>query len=264
MRRPSTTNRRAGVALSAVVLLVAGCAAKGESDRLDPLGIFPPPPTITPAEAGAHVGELVVVRTRIGEARVEHGQAVLEPSGEGEGGLTIAIAPPIVGPSARELAAKYDGRDVRAIGTISDLGGDLELLIGDPSRIRLAEAESDAPGPPAGTATKRDVDAAPAPTPTPAPKAVTPVPAPPIVAPAPTPAAPTKTAADSAAEEACARARQAWRRAADDARAPLRELLTCLGEGEPRCRDAAARARIALAEVAASEERVRWVCGGGS
>ena len=259
MRRPFICVERLLVA----VLLIAGCAAQRGEDRLDPLGLVPPPPTITPAEAGRHVGELVAVRAKIGLARVSQGQAFLEPEDEPEGGLVIAIAPPVIGPSAQELADMYRGQEVRAVGTISDLGGDLELLIGDPGRIRLADVspavEEAAPAATptreaAPTVTRTKEVAADA---TPAEEAALAV----AAAAPPSPAGEPPTAGP---DPACEAARRAWRQAANEARGPLRELLACLERGAPRCTPVAARARVALAEVAASEERVRWVCGAGS
>lgn len=274
MKRLSTTSRTRPAL--AILLLwaaaTAGCSATSSEDRLDPLGLIPPPPTIAASEAGEHVGELVVVRTKIASARVERGQAVLEPEGDDPGGFVIAIAPPVVGPTARELATKYEGQEVRAVGYISDLGNDLELLIGDPGRIRLADAEDErdtaavaaAPAEPDRPEPGAPPAAEPvAPARVPAPVAAAPV----AAAPAPAAAAarsPTPEPSPKGPDPACENARRAWKIAAADAKAPLAELLGCLDDGEPRCKDAAARARVALAEVAASEERLRWVCGGGS
>lgn len=271
MKRPSSTRSdeppgrptgRRGLAI-AILLPLFACSTQSSDDRLDPLGLIPPPPTITASEAGAHVGELVVVRTKIASARVERGQAVLQPEGIEPGGFVISIAPPVVGPTARELAAEYDGQDVRAVGYVSDLGNDLELLIGDPGRIRLANASDVEPVSAAAAPKTPTKITPPAAEPEPARAAaeepappVAPEPAAPVVAAAAVPAAPTP-------DPACENARRAWAIAAADAKAPLRELLDCLDEGEPRCKDAAARARVALAEVAASEERLSWVCGGG-
>ncbi|MDG2305384.1 MAG: hypothetical protein P8R42_12200 [Candidatus Binatia bacterium] len=258
MKRPSITSSAARAALFFFSLLGA-CAAQTGADRLDPLGLVPSPPKIAAVDAGQHVGQLVVVQTKIAGARVERGQAVLKPEGVPSGGLVIVIAPPVVGPRATELAAKYDGQEVRAVGYISDLGNDLELLIGDPGRIRLATDDDAAPAAPAaaGAASERTASAQAAPVVAAAPSASSPpaavaAPVAAVPIPAPTP------------DPACVSARAAWQIASQDAQAPLRELLACLGEGEPRCTDAAARARIAMAEVAASEERLRWVCGAGS
>ena len=74
MRPPSTIE-----IIVLVSLLTAGCAAKEGDDRLDPLGLVPPPKVISASQAPEHVGELVAVRTKIGAARVEKGQAFLEP-----------------------------------------------------------------------------------------------------------------------------------------------------------------------------------------
>lgn len=241
----------------ALLLALAACSAQNAEDRLDPLGLIPPPPTIAAADAGQHVGELVVVRTRIASARVAKGQALLEPEGVEPGRFVISIAPPVIGPTARDLAAEYDGQEVRAVGYISDLGNDLELLIGDPDRIRLADvsdampaesASSNATVAPEGSVVESASATAAAADPERAAASAATVP----------------VAAAATPDPACENARRAWRIAASDARAPLRELLECLDAGEPRCKNAAARARVALAEVAASEERLRWVCGGGS
>lgn len=250
------------------VMATLGCTSAAKEERLDPLGWVPPPPTISAAEAGAHVGDLVAVQTRIASASVQGGQAVLRPADDA-GGFVIAIAPALIGPTAQELVETYDGQEVRAVGYVSDLGGDLELLIGDPERIRVwspdAEPQRNA------TAGAKSSQTASEP-----PKAASPksVPAAGVQAPQAASAravsAAGAVATESAAatppastepDPACVRAREVWRMAARDARRPLRELLDCLDAGAPRCKDAAARARIALGEVAASEERLRWVCG---
>jgi len=181
---------------------------------------------------------MVAVRARVAEARVRDGQAILwADAGAGER-LVITIAPPVVGPRAKELADMYRGREVRAVGTVSDLGGALELLIGDPAKIRLADAtrESGLGSPVAAVSA--------------------------VTTGVPARSAATEVAAATA--PACGAARRAWRRAADAARAPVRDLLGCLGGDRPLCTPAATRARLAMAEVAASEERLRWACGEGS
>ena len=261
------TGNGRGWLLCVGVLATLGCASASK-ERLDPLGLVPPPPTISAAEAGAHVGDLVAVQTRIASASVQGGQAVLRPVDDA-GGFVIAIAPALIGPTAQELVETYDGQEVRAVGYVSDLGGDLELLIGDPARIRVWSP--DAEPRPQTAAAEKSSQTGPAPT-----EAASEKPVPQAGAQTPKAAsaqpvsgggavAAGSVSATSAARTepapACVRAREVWRMAARDARVPLRELLDCLDAGAPRCKDAAARARIALGEVAASEERLRWVCG---
>ncbi len=257
MRRRSITN---DLGVLALALVAGACAGTSAEERLDPLGLVPPPPTITAAAASEHVGDLVAVETGVVSARMDRGRAVLVPRGQEEGGLTIVIAPPVVGPSARELVELYAGQEVRAVGYISDLGDDLELLIGDPDRIRIlgggvaAVASSSAGGSGGGAAG----DAAPA-APEAPPSAVagggaaSRAPAVPVV--------PADPPSGEHSDPACAAAERAWQQAADAARGPLDELQRCLAGGMPGCASAASRVRAALGEIAAAEERVRWVCG---
>jgi hypothetical protein len=82
------------------------------------------------------------------------------------------------------------------------------------------------------------------------------------VAAAPVVAAPV-VAAESSSQRECTRAKDSWSAAARAARAPLERLQRCLAEARPPCAAHAAELRSALAEVAASEERLRWICGEG-
>jgi len=331
-RSLSARPRAARAVVAAVVvglvasLLGMGCGAKrsSESGGLGPLGIAPEPPTISLAEVSQHSGELVTVETTVASARVADGEAVLVPAGEDpDGGLVIAIAPPLIGPSAVDLVSRFAGQRVRAIGRVSDLGGRLEILVGDPRRVQVVDATgavvrpavpaapipppvapqpvapapaaappaaaapppsapaplraapaaasaAPAPAPAAASAAPAPApaaaSAAPAPAPAAAPAAPAPAPAEAPAAPAPAPAReatpPSPPSQDEESRRACESARRAWQEAAAAAKAPLAELQTCLATGDPPCTRESARARIAMAEVAASEERVRWLCGG--
>jgi hypothetical protein len=249
----STSARREArrIALLLGVLLTA-CAARqsGEADALGPLGLIPPPPTIATEDAQAYVDDVVAIDTRIASARVDGGKAMLVPASSADGGLEVVIAPPLTGPSAAELAAKYNGQDVRAIGRVTNLGGRLELLIGDPSRIEVVGAAPAAAAAPAVAAR---------PTTTPA-KGATPAAAPETAsAPRQAPASVTRVA-QSEGDGACAAARDAWRKASLAAKPAVDQLSACLAAGRPPCSSEMSKLRVALAEVAASEERLQWVC----
>ena len=267
-----------------VVLLLGACTARNTEAPLDPFGILPMPETIAASEAANHLDQLVTLETTVAAARVQRGQVILQPQGQGPEGLSVVIAPPLLGPSASELAEKYRGQEILAIGSVSNFGGRLEMLIGDPDRVRLAgdrspakhAIEVDVPPGQQAVFVVDEYPAAAASPPTPArvpggaavggAVVAAPVAAPvavPVATPRPADSSATDAARQSAeADRACAAARRAWREAAATARAPMEELLACFDRGEPRCTPTATRARIALAEVAASEERLRWVCGG--
>ena len=63
-----------------------------------------------------------------------------------------------------------------------------------------------------------------------------------------------------AGDARCAAARAEWRDLARAARTPLARLDKCLDHGTPPCAFEEDELRAALAEVAASEERIRWLC----
>lgn len=232
-----------------LLLLVCACSAiDGDGGGLGAL--VPEPPTIEAAEAADYVGEFVSVRAVIASTRIESGNVLLEPAGSTPGGLVIEIVPPLVGPGADQLAARYEGQRVVATGRISDFGGKLELLVGDPARVRLDP--SGVAGSSAGAA--RDVGTA--------------------SAGAGSKAGPesgnragttTEVAASGTAAEPaeCADARLRLEEASKRARPVLASMLGCLESGRVDCTGADGEARRALADLAAAEERLRWVCGDG-
>jgi hypothetical protein len=256
-----------------LLLLVCACSAiGGDSGGLGAL--VPDPPTIDAGQAADHVGQFVSVRATIASARIQSGNVLLEPAAGTPDGLVIEIAPPLVGPGADQLVARYAGQRVVATGRISDFGGRLEMLVGDPGRVRIDTSEEGVPavesssvtpaavavpGTPAAVAAPAEPDAVAAPG-TPAavaapgtPAAVAAPAAPAAVA---APAAPAAVAAPGTSEAECSDARSR-------ARPVLETMLACLEEGSPNCTGADDRARLALADLAAAEERLRWVCGEG-
>lgn len=279
-----------------VALLAAACTARSSTA----LG-WTTPPNVAPGDAAAYEGQVVRVAGTVATAEASEGRTVLTLAGTPESDFRIVIAPPLIGPRPVELAAQYRGREIEAEGKVDDLGGPLEMLIGDPQSIRLTDGETAAAAPPSAAlttaaATSRRVEAPPAaraepplsPPPSRAPstsravepreaelaEAAEPAPAPeraavqepaaavPVVT-AAAPEPPAQEAESSSTAAACERARESWRQAASTARAPLARLDRCLAGGRAPCRTEAEALRRALAEVAAAEERLGWLCTGG-
>jgi hypothetical protein len=286
MQRPSID-----IALFTAALLLGGCSgtARRPLDWTDA-------PTVSPADASAYVGREVRMVGTVESAEASEGRAVLMLDDRSGERIPIVIAPPLIGPRPTEIAERFRGREVEARGRIDDLGGATEMLIGDPEQVRVldgTEVAAAAPSP------RQEAVARAAP-PAAAPAAAAPaVPAPAAAAPrvatrtvsatetaaerpqpstspvavrattAAEPAQPPSTSAPHAAtaaaatsdsEAACTRAHSAWQAAAAAARAPLARLDRCLATRQPPCRREADALREALAEVAAAEERVAWLC----
>jgi hypothetical protein len=291
MERPFTE-----IALVWVAMVAAACAARSGSA----LG-WTSPPNVPPSDAAAYEGQVVRVAGTVATAAATEGRTVLTLAGTPEDHFRIVIAPPLIGPRPVELAARFRGRDIEAEGKIDDIGGPLEMLVGDPESIRVTDADATAADVPAAApanvaaARPRRVEAAaraepplaapPAPpsaaasAPEPRSRAIVEEPeaepieepaaleesseeAPALAAAAPEPPPPADTEAASTAA-ACERARQSWRAAASAARPALARLDRCLAAAEAPCRTEAEALRRALAEVAASEERLGWLCTGG-
>lgn len=265
-----------------LLLLVCACSAiDGDSGGLGAL--VPDPPAIDAGQAADHVGQFVSVRATIASARIQSGNVLLEPVASAPGGLVIEIAPPLVGPGADQLVARYAGQRVVATGRISDFGGRLEMLVGDPGRVRIDTSEEGVPA----VDSSRDVAAPPAAIPVTAPHsqddagttgAVAAPPAPEAVAASPAPEAVTAPGTPEAvaasgtpeavgvpgtSEAECSDARLRLEGARSRARPFLETMLACLEAGSTNCTSADDRARLALADLAAAEERLRWVCGEG-
>ena len=185
-------------------------------------------------------------------AEAREGRAVLMLDDRSGERIPIVIAPPLIGPRPTEIAERFRGREVEARGRIDDLGGATEMLIGDPGQVRVLDGTEVAAAAPAP---RQEAVARAAPPAAPPAGAAPAAAAPAIAAPA--------AAATSDSEAACTRARSAWQAAAAAARAPLGRLDRCLATRKPPCRREADALREALAEVAAAEERVAWLCSRG-
>jgi hypothetical protein len=122
------------------------------------------------------------------------------------------------------------------------------------------------PAPPAPSAPSAPAapapSAAPAPNPGAPPGAPVPVPAPgPAAAPAPAPApVPAGAPQPSAADVACARARQAWERARGAARHAAAQLTACLDGPEPRCAPLGDRLGPLLTDLEWAEQQLAARC----
>jgi hypothetical protein len=89
-------------------------------------------------------------------------------------------------------------------------------------------------------------------------EAASPPVAPPNTAPAPRAREASTVVAD---DGECRAARADWQAAAVAARAPLDGLKECLASGQPPCAADLAAVRSTLAELAADEQRIAWLCG---
>jgi hypothetical protein len=274
--------------------------------RAQPLGLVASPPVISPGDAAAHVDEVVIVETSIAKTAVEAGRVYLMPAEPEAHGFRIVFVPPLGGnETSEQMAARYRGRKVRAIGRVREFGGQVEMFVADSARLEVPEQAASiaepstvehpaAAEPGASEDTSSVKQGAMAPTagqgassarsalpPVQADRAVRPEgPAEndfrPAVAPSRGPAArptPGSVAGPSLGAESfdsraaaphdshgCAAAREEWRVRAAAARAPLGRLDACLAAGTPPCAAQAGDARAALADVAAAEERIRWLC----
>jgi len=298
--------------------VAASSAAADDAPRLE---IVPEPPVIAPADAAQHVGEVVVLELSIAEATATGGRVVLRAAAPDLDRVRVVIVAPMIGESARQIAARYAGRQVRAIGRLQEFDGRYEIVTADADRVvvvgtELAQAPPAHSAPPVAipdseptphaaataspeptaspaVATTTVLDSAPASAPVPAPvpaaapeRAAAPEPAAPpeppaalVPATAPEPAAapvPATTPVPEAADAptsigarqpeatpnaACREARQRWQSAADTGRAATAALGACLAAGPP-CADELDRVRSTMAEIAAQEERIRWLCDG--
>ena len=236
--------------------------------------MVPDPPTIEARQAADHVGQFVSVRATIASARIQSGNILLEPVASTPGGLVIEIVPPLVGPGADQLVARYAGQRVVATGRISDFGGRLEMLVGDPGRVRIDTSEEGVPAvdlspdvaaPPAAirvTAPHSQDDSGTTGA-VAAPGTLEAVAAPGTSEAVAAPPAPEAVAAPGTPEAECSDARLRLEGARSRARPFLEAMLACLETGSANCTSADDRARLALADLAAAEERLRWVCGEG-
>lgn len=240
---------RADLLLACAVLLSsAACSARERA------GFGDPPPQVDVADAAEYAGRTVEVRGRVVAAEATKGRALLELEGDDAGSLRVVIAPPLLGPRPADLVAKLQGEEVVAAGAIDDLGDRLEMLVGDPADVRLAsEAASVPPELPAELPPEPTAPARSAPVPREAPSGR---------GDAARESAPG-AAASAGAESSCDRARARWRKASEEAQAPLARLQSCLAQTAPSCRREVEAARVAMAEVAAAEERVSWLCPQG-
>src|SRR5262249_6169563 len=129
-----TARRRAGAwpgirsscAVAALVATLAG-GPPVSAEPLPPLRLVPSPPTIDVAQGPAHDGEVVVLEATIARSKLAAGRIVLEPEGETSAPVRIVLVPPMIGESARRLADRYPGRQVRVTGRIHEFDGEYEI-----------------------------------------------------------------------------------------------------------------------------------------
>ena len=130
-----------------LMLLVAACtpAATG-GPEVGPLGIVDPPVEVVAAEVGDHLGDLVTLTARTGEGRAERGQLVFPVVDEAGSAVEIVVVPPLFLLDKEKFLARFSDQDVWVVGRVTDLGGPLQVLTGDPRRLQLrTSAEGEQP-----------------------------------------------------------------------------------------------------------------------
>ncbi|HYC22466.1 MAG TPA: hypothetical protein VEI94_07180, partial [Candidatus Bathyarchaeia archaeon] len=208
--------RDAQVTVAALVAVLAAARIASPEERAPAL--LPAPAAISPREVAAHVDEVVMVETRIGETSASAGRVYLVPDDPEVQNFRIVFVPPLTGETSTEIADYYRGRQVRAIGRVQEFNGKLEIFITDSGRLQTVEprtaahaaeaarreraaeepepraAIAPAAGPPPAREPAHEAPSARAPEPPPA--VVAPAPAAPVTA--PVPAAPAAAPAPAA------------------------------------------------------------------
>ncbi|HZR83294.1 MAG TPA: hypothetical protein VFD92_19525 [Candidatus Binatia bacterium] len=273
-------------AVGAGAAAIVGAALALAAEPLPPLRLFSTPAVVDPRDARELVDRVVVVEMQVDEVKSEPGRLVLVPP-PADGDFRVVVVPPLIGEAPRRLAARYRGRRVRVTGKVREFDGEVEILVTDPERVavvgeedELAEARPHARPSPVALVPPEPAapPARPAPEPTLARRepasgargvvAAAPPPAaaaapPPLAVPGapPPPAARAPSTAGSSGQAQCREARHDWKEAAIAARGPLDGLAECLAGGAPPCAADLAAVRSALAELAAHEQRIQWLCG---
>lgn len=250
-----------------------------------------PPPAISPAEAGAHEGEVVTVEGEVASARVESDTCILE-FGPDAGGFRVLLVVPIFSDLPEHPERLYQGRRIRASGRIQRFRGAPEMVVRGTSRIEVIGFGATAPPAPTPPTTAPPTPAPTPPTTAPPPPATLPAPVavppasatppvpptapppPPAIAPPPTlPAPPTdvtppssappvapRSAMEALREERCTRARNRWRDAADTAREHATALARCLEGASYKCRSESEALAPALSALEWAEQQVDAAC----
>ena len=129
------------------ILLMAACTPVSPQDpAVGPLRLIDPPPAVVTTDLGDHLGDLVTLKARTGKGRLERGQLVFPvPTADGPA-VEIVVVPPLLLLDTEKFLEKFSNQEVWVIGRVTDLGGPLQVLTGDPRRLQLvAEAEGEKP-----------------------------------------------------------------------------------------------------------------------
>ena len=119
--------------------VVAACAPVVSQDpEVGPLGLVAPPPTVEAPDLGAYLGDLVTLMARTGPGRSERGKLIFPVAGDMKPAVEIVVVPPLLLVDAEKFLQKFSDQDVWVIGRVTDLGGPLQVLTGDPQRLQLA------------------------------------------------------------------------------------------------------------------------------
>ena len=134
-----------------ILLLLASlpaCTSAGrEGPSLGRLGVVPPPVVVSPGELREHLGELVTLQASTGEGTAQEGRIVFPVTAAGGSPVRIVVVPPLLlAPQAAAFAEEFSHKEVWAIGRVTDLGGPLELLMGDPRRLQLVTHDEEEGG----------------------------------------------------------------------------------------------------------------------
>lgn len=119
--------------------VVAACApAVSQGPEVGPLGLVAPPTAVVAADVGAYLGDLVTLTARTGPGRVERGKLIFPVAGDVKPAVDIVVVPPLLLLDSEKFLAKFSHQEVWVIGRVTDLGGSLQVLTGDPQRVQLA------------------------------------------------------------------------------------------------------------------------------
>ncbi len=124
-----------------LVGLLAACAPVApKGPEVGRLGLIGPPSTVVAAELGAHLGDLVTLTARTGAGRLERGKLIFPVAEALAPTVEIVVVPPLLLLDTDSFLAKFSNQEVWVIGRVTDLGGPLQVLTGDPRRMQLVDS----------------------------------------------------------------------------------------------------------------------------
>ena len=223
--------------------------------------------------AGSRAGDVVTVEGDVVQAHIEGATCVLQFSTDDPNAFRVILLIPMITDLPHQPQRLYEGKRVRATGTVRRFGSRTEMIVRSPEAIEIIGMASTAPTtettpptvPPTTTPPRgrRATTTTTTSTPPPSPRVSTPPPPPPATAPAPAPPPqPEEQEPPRLFErvDPCVQARGRWRQAAAVANARAAELSRCLQGESYRCRAAASALAPALSELEWAEQQVEWAC----